>query len=271
MASLQEHWRAFWKSGPENLYSFLWWSIYAAMFGAIVMAVFALWQFVVAFLATAALAWTGAFVTRRYQLGSVPSSNPASSAFQGQLKGALVALSGVTAITITLAVYKGPETGGALVHDLFSRPTPTIAPNINTRPHQLTVDWPDFFPSWTLDLEGRLRLVKQPCILKVSTVPEQMEFRAMLVQIATRNGVCATADDQIDGVPIPPDVDASPTPIPRGGLTIRWNKDAQPQGESVAQWFDGIGFIVNRGHALPAGSQPTEIWIDIGPGWLWKP
>jgi hypothetical protein len=147
-------------------------------------------------------------------------------------------------------------------------PTPLV--NINTRPHERAVDWPDFFPSWSIDLEGRLMHVKQPCILKVTAVPEHLRLRSVLIQIATENGICATVDDSTDANPPVPDIDAPPTPTPPAGLSIRWNKETQPQGESIAGWFQGVGFIVNRGHVLPLGSQPTEIWIEIGPGFLWQ-
>jgi hypothetical protein len=62
----------------------------------------------------------------------------------------------------------------------------------------------------------------------------------------------------------------SGTWTPPAGLLIRWDKDTQPQGESVAQWFEGVGFIVNRGHILPPNSAPTEIWIAIGLGAPWR-
>jgi hypothetical protein len=66
------------------------------------------------------------------------------------------------------------------------------------------------------------------------------------------------------------DVDAPSLPRSSKGLLVRWNPETQPQGGSIAQWFSGIGFIVERGHNMPSNSAPTEIWIDIGPGMLWE-
>lgn len=149
-----------------------------------------------------------------------------------------------------------------------AQPTPSV--NINTRPHERTVDRHDFYPSWSLDLEGRLMHIKQPCVIKISSAQEHLELRKILVQIATENGTCTTVDDQIDANATVPDIDTPPTPAPPAGLSIRWNRETQPQGESIAGWFQGVGFIVNRGHALPPGRQPTEIWIEIGAGFLWQ-
>jgi hypothetical protein len=30
MVTVREHWRAFWRSGPENLYTFIWWAVFTA-------------------------------------------------------------------------------------------------------------------------------------------------------------------------------------------------------------------------------------------------
>jgi hypothetical protein len=30
-----KHWRAFWHSGPENLYTFIWWTIFSAILAAV--------------------------------------------------------------------------------------------------------------------------------------------------------------------------------------------------------------------------------------------
>ena len=35
MGRLREHWRAFWRSGPENLCTFIWWSIFAAILAGV--------------------------------------------------------------------------------------------------------------------------------------------------------------------------------------------------------------------------------------------
>jgi hypothetical protein len=142
-------------------------------------------------------------------------------------------------------------------------PTPTHVP-------RQTANVDDFGPIQPLDLEGRFMRSKQPCVLKLSAVPEQMNFRSIIAMIATRNSVCTIVDDAADQSPATRDIDLPPTPTPPAGLLIRWNKDTQPQGESVAQWFEGAGFIVNRGHILPPNSAATEIWIDIGPGSPWR-
>jgi len=78
--SLQEHWRQFWQSGPENLYTYLWWAIFTATFGAILMAIFALWYFFVAFLAVAVLAGIATFLTQRYKLrrATIPNVSAAT-------------------------------------------------------------------------------------------------------------------------------------------------------------------------------------------------
>ncbi len=112
--------------------------------------------------------------------------------------------------------------------------------------------------------------ITKPCFLKISAVKEYMELRKILVQIATENSACTIVDDTADDIPSElRDLDAMP--VPPSGLSIRWNNDTQPHGESVAGWFYGIGFIVNRGDKLPRNAKPTEIWIDIGPGFLWQP
>lgn len=64
----QKHLERFWRSGPENLYTYLWWFVFTALFGAVVMAILALWHFFFAFLVSAVLAWVGAALTKRYGL-----------------------------------------------------------------------------------------------------------------------------------------------------------------------------------------------------------
>jgi hypothetical protein len=148
--------------------------------------------------------------------------------------------------------------------------TSTPSVNINTRTHELPVDWPDFFPSWPLDLEGHFMGVTKPCFVKISAVKEHMKLRNVLAQIANENSACTVVDDTADQIPSEMrDLDAMPIPPP--GLSIHWNNETQPHGESIAGWFSGIGFIVKRGDKLPPNSKPTEIWIDVGPGFLWQP
>lgn len=159
----------------------------------------------------------------------------------------------------TGAVVSPPSTATAVQ----STPTPSHVP-------RLTARWGDFSSIQPLDLEGSLMRGKQPCVLKLSAVQEQMNFRNVIATIATRNSVCTVVDNDADQNPAMRDIDSPPTPTPPAGLSIRWNKDTQPQGESVAQWFEGEGFIVNRGHSLPPNSAPTEIWIDFGPGSPWR-
>ncbi|MGB9382984.1 hypothetical protein [Candidatus Binatus sp.] len=139
-------------------------------------------------------------------------------------------------------------------------------------PHNRKVQFVDFFPSWPLDLERNLLAVAKPCLLKISAVKEQMKLRSVLAQIANENSACTVVDDLADQDQSPSefrDLDAMPIPQ-QAGLSIHWNKDAQPRGESIAGWFYGLGFIVNRGDKLPPNSKPTEIWIDIGPGSPWQ-
>jgi hypothetical protein len=115
--------------------------------------------------------------------------------------------------------------------------------------------------------------IKQPCVLKISAVQEQMELRKVLIQIATERiatekVVCTIVEDQADQIPKLRDMDAEAPPST--GMAIRWDSGTQPQGELIAEWFENIGFIVHRGSALPSKSASTEIWIDIGSGYLWR-
>jgi hypothetical protein len=161
-------------------------------------------------------------------------------------------------------------TGSPAIHTTHAQPASTPAVNIDTRPHERAVDWRDFHPSWSMDLESHFFKVTQPCFLKVTAVKEHLELRKILVQIAKENSACTVIDETQDEAPSEiRDLDAMP--IPDAGLSIHWNHYTQPHGESVAGWFDAIGFIVRRGDKLPENSKPTEIWIDIGPGFLWQP
>jgi hypothetical protein len=184
----------------------------------------------------------------------------------------IVPLTGIDTRSIVVIAILLVLTWSAVGYDIYhhqyaARPTDETWAS----PHDVKVQWLDFFPSWPLDLENRFSGVTKPCFVKISAVKEQMALRKVLAQIVNENSVCTLVDDLADQDQIPSeyrDIDAMPIPPP--GLSIHWNKDAQIHGESIAGWFGGIGFIVNRGHLLPPNAKPTEIWIDIGHGVLWQ-
>ncbi len=157
-----------------------------------------------------------------------------------------------------------------------AQPMPTVkpsAPNSDTRPHQRAVGWRDFYPSWPLDLEHRFMGITQPCVLKISAVEEHLDLcdvikQAATMQVKSETPVCKIVDDEADRSPRLRDIDMEPPPS--SGIAIRWNEAAQPHGDEILYWLENIGFKVHKGSALPPKHEPTEIWIDIGPGVLWK-